>query len=346
MLDDLKNMGSIDKSDMLGAISAFPQLVRSGEKAASKAKVGSLDCYNGIRFLGIGGSAIGGDFIRDWLGPSIPGGVVVERGYSFSSTLRERELVICCSYSGDTAETLGMLGQALKADPKNLLIISSGGKLGELAAKKSLAYIKLEKVPMPRASLPAVISSVTAVLDRIGTTSKASSQLRSAADSSQKFVRKEIALDVPTERNSAKQIAHMVQGFIPIAIAPSGLESIARRWKTQMNENAKQHCFFGTFPEISHNEIMPWLRDIRSEAFVALLIQDKSDGGKLEKSFAKFRALMREAVKTVDIGAYGKSRVEAMINNILLADFTSVYCAFLSGVDPTPVEEIVRFKKS
>jgi hypothetical protein len=54
---------------------------------------------------------------------------------------------------------------------------------------------------------------------------------------------------------------------------------------------------------------------------------------------------MQRSVRTIDIRPLGKNRIEAMMNNILLADFTSVYSAFLSGVDPTPVEEIVDFKK-
>jgi len=123
------------------------------------------------------------------------------------------------------------------------------------------------------------------------------------------------------------------------------MESIARRWKTQMNENAKQHCFFGTFPEITHNEIVPWLRDERSHIFTALLLHDLLDNTKMKKGFDKFRGTIASSVRTIAVQAHGKSRIEVMMNHILLADFASVYSAFLSGVDPTPVDEIMNFKK-
>jgi glucose/mannose-6-phosphate isomerase len=113
-----------------------------------------------------------------------------------------------------------------------------------------------------------------------------------------------------------------------------------------MNENAKQHCFFGTFPELSHNEIVPWLRDQRSKIFTAIVLHDLLDDSKMKKGFDKFRRTIADSVRTIDVQAHGKSRIEVMMNHILLADFTSMYSAFLSGVDPTPVDEITSFKKS
>lgn len=345
MLDDKRRSHSLDESDMLGTISRTPQLIEAGRKAALSLKVGGLECSGGIRFLGLGGSAIGGDFIRDWLGKSIPGGVTVDRGFQPSSPLRKDSLAICCSYSGNTAETLGMLDQVLKSKSENVILISSGGKLETIAKKKSLPFIKLAKLPMPRASLPMVISSVATALDKIGATKKAGDELQKAVKPCAKFIREELSIEVPTESNAAKQIAHTVYGFVPIVIAPAGMGSVARRWKTQMNENAKQHCFFGTFPEISHNELVPWLRDIRSDSFVAIFLDDKFDDRRLEDRFNSFKRALKGSVKTIDVKASGKTRIEAMVNHVLLADFTSVYCAFLSQVDPTPVDEIARFKK-
>ena len=344
MLDNPEKMLPLDKSDMLGTLAKFPQLVESGRKAALRIKLDMDPCAGGIRFLGLGGSAIGGDIIRDWLGGNIAGGVTVDRGFEPSAPLRKDALVICCSYSGNTVETLSMLGRVMKSKVENIVLISSDGELAAIARSKRLPFIRLEKVPMPRASLPLVFSAVATVCDRLGLTKKASSSMISALGSCRKFIKNELAIEVPTEKNPAKQIAHTVHGFVPVAIAPVTMESIARRWKTQMNENAKQHCFFGTFPEITHNEIVPWLRDKRSQNFTAILLHDLLDNQKMKKGFDKFRGTIASSVRTIDVQAHGKSRIEVMMNHILLADFASVYSAFLSGVDPTPVDEITSFK--
>ncbi len=345
MLDDPKKMLPLDKSEMLGTLAKFPQLVESGRKTASKVKLDMDPCTGGIRFLGLGGSAIGGDIIHDWLGGSIAGGVTVDRGFEPSAPLRKDSLVICCSYSGNTVETLSMLDRVMKSKAENIILISSDGELSKIARSKNLPLIKLEKVPMPRASLPLVFSAVATVCDRLGLTKKASSTMISALGSCRKFIRNELASGIPTEKNPAKQIAHMVHGFVPVAIAPATIESTARRWKTQMNENAKQHCFYGTFPELTHNEIVAWLRDVRSQVFTAIFLHDLLDDSKMSKGFDKFRDTIAGSVRMIDVQANGKSRIEVMMNHILLADYASVYSAFLSGVDPTPVLEITSFKK-
>ena len=35
---------------------------------------------------------------------------------------------------------------------------------------------------------------------------------------------------------------------------------VARRWKTQVNENAKLPCFYSALPEADHNELCGWSR--------------------------------------------------------------------------------------
>jgi len=344
MLDDPRQIGLIDKGDMLGIISRFANLVESGYKSASSLEADFSDCNGGLVFLGLGGSAIGGDIIRDWIGGQIPDGVRIERGFELSGPIASDSLVICCSYSGNTRETLSMLGQAVGSKHKNLLIISSDGKLKDIARKKRLHFIQLEPGMPPRTSLPSVVSAVSVISDSIGWTRKASSEILAAADACGIFLRKSLGQDVPEPKNLAKQLAHQIHGFIPVAIAPSCMESVARRWKTQMNENAKQHCFFGSFPEISHNEIVPWQRDARSDALVALLLKGIGLSEELEQAFARLESFLRKSARTISISPVGRSKIEVILSHVLIADFTSTYSAILSKVDPTPVDEITAFK--
>ncbi len=55
---------------------------------------------------------------------------------------------------------------------------------------------------------------------------------------------------------SPRTLARGLHGTTPV-IAGAGLTSpIAYRWKTQINENAKQLCFWNELPELDHNEIV------------------------------------------------------------------------------------------
>ncbi|MDH4123908.1 MAG: hypothetical protein OEV21_07495, partial [Thermoplasmata archaeon] len=277
----------VDKSDMFGLISSFSTLVESGYRAAMKIDAEFDDC-GGLTFLGLGGSAIGGDLLNNWIGDKIPGGIRVERGFSISSPIDSDSLVVCSSYSGNTAETLNMLDQVLKSKAKNILLISSGGELEKISKKKSLPLIKLKPGMPPRTTLASIVSSMAVICDELGWTKKAKSEMLAASDSCQSYIRRNLNHRIETKDNVAKQIAHQVHGFIPVVIAPSSMEAVARRWKTQMNENAKQHCFFGSFPEISHNEIVPWQRDARSGMLISVLLKDNQENEELSNRFEKF----------------------------------------------------------
>jgi len=344
MLDDAKEIKAIDKSDMLGIVSKFSELVESGCGSAKSLDLKLKEGSYGIIFLGVGGSAIGGDMLRDWLGKKIPGGVRIERGFELSSPIDRNSLVICCSYSGNTKETLNMLDEAIRYKPKNLILISSGGELKKIAAMKKLPFIRLDKGMPPRTTLASVVAAAAVITESLGWTKKASSEILAASDSCNSFLRTNLSPKVPESKNLAKQLAHQIHGFIPAVIAPYSMESVARRWKTQMNENAKQHCFFGTFPELSHNEIVPWNRDTRSDGFVALFLEDSNLSRQVKDSFDKFERTVQKSVKTISLAQPGHSKIEMLLNHILIADYTSTYSAILSGLDPTPVDDIVAFK--
>ena len=54
----------------------------------------------------------------------------------------------------------------------------------------------------------------------------------------------------------AFEIAQQLDRTIPLVQGASGIGAVAaRRWKTQVNENAKAPAFFAAQPEWCHNEI-------------------------------------------------------------------------------------------
>ena len=346
MLDDLEKIRKIDCSDMIGRIMTIDAMIQSGYKLANNIPIEKGGKAQGIHFLGLGGSAIGGDFVMDWIGRAIPGGVTVERGYSLSRSPATNSLIICCSYSGNTKETLSMLSEIKKRRSRGILLISSNGRLLELSKEKKIPMLELEPGIPPRASLPMIIGAISAISDRIGWTRGASEELLSASVSCRQYASSALAPEVPTERNPAKQLAHQMHGFIPIAIAPHTMQSIAGRFSSQMNENAKQHCFSSIFPEASHNEIVPWLRDRKSNLLLPVILRDFDEWIQLRKGFDRFRDTIAGSTRIAELRSVGKTRIEYLLNYLLIIDLASAYHGILSGVDPTPVTEIENFKNT
>ena len=65
--------------------------------------------------------------------------------------------------------------------------------------------------------------------------------------------------------SAAKALAPALDGTIPIVYGAGLTARVAERWKTQINENAKQPAFAAILPEANHNDICAWERadDVR-----------------------------------------------------------------------------------
>ena len=53
---------------------------------------------------------------------------------------------------------------------------------------------------------------------------------------------------------------------MPVIHGAGPTAPVARRWKTQLNENAKVAAFARELPEANHNEIEGWERGARARA--------------------------------------------------------------------------------
>jgi glucose/mannose-6-phosphate isomerase len=147
--------------------------------------------------------------------------------------------------------------------------------------------------------------------------------------------------------NAAMQLARTLHGHTAfVYAAPSLLEGVARRWSCQFNENAKTLAHFAFFPELNHNEIVGWeVGDLMKKAVIVYL-EDRDDH-KLTRRHAEVGLTLMKpfAARIERFEAPSGGRLARMLAVMLLGDFTSVYLAYLNGVDPTPVKKIDALKK-
>ena len=73
--------------------------------------------------------------------------------------------------------------------------------------------------------------------------------------------------EVPTRENPAKQLARELEGRLVVVYGAGIFLGVARRWKTQLNENAKVWACFESIPELLHNSV---------EAYVGRAADDHS----------------------------------------------------------------------
>jgi glucose/mannose-6-phosphate isomerase len=150
--------------------------------------------------------------------------------------------------------------------------------------------------------------------------------------------------DAP-EDSLAKTIARGLHGTTPM-IAGAGLTTpIAYRWKTQINENAKQPCFVHELPELDHNELEGWEGAQDVGRFSAVFLDD-SDAHPRVKARMELteRLISTNATASFRVETRGQTTIERVISLVLLGDLVSIYLATLRGVDPGPVKLIEQLK--
>ena len=106
MLDDLKLISEIDKSNMINAVAAFPEQIKETKNIVNSVLFDGFLKINNIVISGMGASAISGDIVQNLLKDRIDVPVFVNRQYDLPKWVDKNTLLISQSYSGDTEETL------------------------------------------------------------------------------------------------------------------------------------------------------------------------------------------------------------------------------------------------
>src|SRR6202043_1772017 len=234
----------IDPSDQLGDVLALPDRLRDALWRVESAIMQDWDTAAGLVVAGMGGSAIGGALARAAMGDHASRPIFITRAYGLPPGTPPDTMVLCASYSGDTEETLSCYESAGALGAKRT-VVTTGGRLAEMARADGVPVIPLPGGFQPRAAVAYMTVAALEVAALCGAGPRLTSEIDVAASHTEQLV----AAWGPeaAEDSLAKEIAR------------AGLTTpIAYRWKTQINENAKQMAFASELPEIDHNEIIGW----------------------------------------------------------------------------------------
>jgi len=294
----------------------------------------------------MGGSAIGGALLQGLVAGECPVPITVVRGYTLPAFARgPGTLVIGCSYSGNTEETLSAFEEALerRALP---VAVTTGGKLAALAQEEGIPLVRFDYRSQPRAALGYSFTLLLGLLCRLGLLRDYSADLEEAARVMEEW-QAEIRPQVPTARNAAKRLASQIAGRLPVVYGAGVLAAVANRWKTQFNENGKHWTFFEVLPELNHNAVVGFgnPQSVR-ERTIVLMLRSSLDHPRVQVRWEVTRELLlREGVVAEEVQGRGESHLAHMLSLIHFGDYVSFYLAMLNEVDPTPVETIAFLKQ-
>ena len=301
--------------------------------------------YDSLLVMGMGGSGVSGDVLSLLSNEVSTKKITVRKSYSIPKKIMElNPFCLFISYSGNTEETLSGLSDAIKND-LDWAVISSGGKLIELAREHNKEYIKIPDGLQPRAAFGYLTQAVCKVVDVAEGTSFIK-ELKDAGDYLNQILNEKEDSDIFIE---AKKIANQVDKKTCIIYGGTDLsELVASRWKTQINENAKSKAFVGSMPEVHHNEILSWDADLEGSKtnYVLIFLRDNSEYSQITKRFDLTQKLLGEKVEILNIEAKSQSTtLIKLMELVLLGDLFSLSLADQLNMIPEDIEGIENLKK-
>lgn len=336
-LDQADFVTRLDPKDMLGLFTRFPEQCAEAVALAQTANLPSLKTApQNIVVAGMGGSAAGGDFVKALFDAEGGVPVVVSRDYSAPRWVSSSTLFFATSYSGNTEETIAAYGQA-KAAGAMIVVVTGGGKLAEMAKADGYPLIQIPGGQPPRTALGYLLLPVVVACERYGLIPAQNIEqlLQALRDRVAEY-----GMDQPFATNPAKQLAANLFGKLSVVYGLGHWQGlVAFRWKSQINENAKDMNFHHTFPELNHNEILGWVHCQHQgvKQWVVVTIEDGTESAKIKRRREVSLELIKDRVEVYPVFAKGLTLLEKMIGVAMMSDFVSTYLAALNEVDPEDI---------
>lgn len=287
--------------------------------------------YDKMVVCGMGGSHLAADILQSLNLKEI----IVWSDYNLPDLNLKNALIVVDSYSGNTEEALSSFREAKKRK-LNICVITSGGKLLELAIKNNIPYIQIPKLDLqPRMALIYQILALLKILNK-------------------KDILKEIKnlknkINILNLEKEGKILAQNMFNFIPVIYASCQNKALAYIFKIKLNESSKIPAFYNTFPELNHNEMQgfnlsPKTKKMLSN-FLFIFLNDKNDNIYIKKRMKITSDLYKkQGFKILNIELNYNNFWLKVFNFLFLTDWISYYLSQIYNYEFENVPLIEEFK--
>ena len=373
-LDTPDVIEAADPGDMLRQVASAAAQVRTALRSCAETDLSAFAADGRPRAIvvaGMGGSGLAGEMLNAMAGLSSPVQVVVSQAERLPGWVGAADAVVAVSCSGGTPETLAIATEAARRGCRLAGVGAEGSPLHRIAEQARAPFVPVVPLGRPRSMLWAVAVPLLVIAERVGVArigtdvyelaairlEEISHQCRPASDS---FV------------NPGKSLALDLVGELPMVWGTSALSGVAaRRFASQLQENAKYPAIYGMLPEAAHSQVaafdgpfaprssrlsarepgagpddmselpgwdLDYEEDEAASGFTALrliLIADPDEDPRVASQRAAVTELAgQRGVGISELAMDGEHPLVRLAGVIQLADYASVYLAIASGIDP------------
>lgn len=308
------------------------EAVRIGKSVEFKPNSGEIQ---NVLLCGLGGSGIGGTIVSQLLSSELSVPFVVSKDYKAPAFVSKNTLLIASSYSGNTEETIAAVEEG-KAKGAEICVITSGGKLADMAKENGWNHAIVPGGEQPRAMLTYSLIQQLFMLHRYGLISdqhiKDIDAIPALIESKEKGIQEE-----------ALQVAKNLHNSMPVIYSDSSFAGVGTRFKQQINENSKELCWDHTLPEMTHNELVGWAggKDFIAPVYLAT---DYDHPRTTHRWKISKEIISKYTSNITEIKAKGDSKIAQIFYLIHLTDWVSLFLSDIKNIDPSEVE-VIKFLK-
>jgi glucose/mannose-6-phosphate isomerase len=332
----------LDSENMLSAVAGTGDQVAAAVEAFVPIAMPphhGASALTSVVVVGMGTSALAGGVLKAFAAPRCGVPVTVVSSASVPSFVGPGTVVFALSFSGTTEETLTATSASLSSGA-SVVAVTGSGPLADLAAAAGAPVIALAPGVPPvlqsRAALGATVAPMLLACEQLGLLRDVRADL--AATTAQLCLR---SAELSSGGGISARVAQLIGRTIPLIHGASGLSAVAaRRWKTQINENAKAPAFSGVQPEVCHNEVCGFGQqgDVTRQILTLVNLRTGAEDERLAAGFDLFSELTSEALaRIVDVEAGGHGDLARFFDLVMIGDFVSLHLAAREGIDPGPV---------
>ena len=337
---------AIDRSGMAARIEAIPDQIEQQLERLHGFHWQLPAAPEWLAVGAMGGSAIAAELSAALYDDRIPRPLLRVRDSAWPACVRSGGVALLSSYSGGTEETLALYREAGERQVHRV-VMTTGGTLGEWAARDRVSAAPLPLGSPPRAALYAGWVTTTHLLEAFGWIEGPTRAWTDAA-AAIRARQGSIGVAVPERDNPAKQLARALLGRrVLVYGAERRTGALATRMRHQLNENAKLLGHSAVVPELNHNEIVGWEAPGDEWKDTAVVVwedaEDAPDVAARLALTAEFAADRGAAVHRLATPA--GARLTRLAGAVAFIDYVSLYLAVLRGVDPPPIASIDEFKR-
>ncbi len=321
---------------MKDLVQNFTGQLRQALLIAEKAVISPAGQVQNIVISGLGGSGIGGTIVSELISDNCSVPVTIVKDYFLPAFAGPQTLLICSSYSGNTEETLSVVQQGI-ARKTQIAVISSGGRLLEIARQNQFDFIEIPGGQPPRSCIGYSLVQLIHLLSVKGFA--APSLMNDLTATIELLDRESEAI-----KAEAARIAEKLKDKIPVIYSLGTCEGVVVRFRQQINENSKMLCWHHSLPEMNHNELVGWTT--KNDHLAVVTFHTSFDYDRTTKRYQICHPIFEKYSSGVyDIHAKGLTKTEQFFYLIHMGDWISCYIADLRGIDPVEVNVIDYLKK-